>query len=194
MVGQVMCQAARTGAGTPARALIPTLLKGRGPVTNPTDDLPPEPQSWRLLLDEGEGMEVRLTDKSDDEPAPFEVALFMSAARASDLSEVLGAYSGILAIAQKSAEVSSTEDSLQRALRDAARAVRGSERGATTPAKIGDGARLKAMEVLQQARPELNHSAVISIIDAVVWWLNDKMDYMAMDLLTAVHEDVGMTV
>ena len=139
-------------------------------------------------------MEVRLTEKSDGEPAPFEVALFMSAARASDLSEVLGAYSRIVAISQKSAEVSSTEDSLQRALRDAARAVRGSERGATTPAKIGDGARLKAMEVLQQARPELNHSAVLSIIDAAVWWLNDNRDYMAMDLLTAVHEDVGMTV
>ena len=139
-------------------------------------------------------MEVRLTERTDGEPGPFEVALFMSAARASDLSAVLDAYSRVMAIAQAAGEVSGTEDSLQRALRDAALAARGTDAEPAGPAKITDGARLKAMEVLQQARPELNHSTLVSVVDAAVRWLDDDRTNMAMDLLDAVSDGAGTTV
>ena len=163
-------------------------------MTNPTDGLPPEPTSWRLILDEGDGMEVRLSERAAGEPGPSEVALFMSAARASDLGAVLDAYSRIMTIAQAAGEVSGTEDSLQRALRDAAHAATGRSASTRQPRKITDGARLKAMGLLQQARPELSHSRLVSIVDAAAWWLNDDMDHMAMDLLGAVHERTATTV
>ena len=47
------------------------------------------------------------------------------------------------------------------------------------------------MAVLQEARPELSHSKLVAIIDAAAWWLDDGMDLMAMDLLSAVDESVG---
>ena len=59
------------------------------------------------------------------------------------------------------------------------------------PSKIAHGDRLKAMAVLQEARPELSHSKLVAIIDAAAWWLDDGRDYMAMDLLTTVDESVG---
>jgi hypothetical protein len=50
------------------------------------------------------------------------------------------------------------------------------------------------MAVLQEARPELSHSRLVAIIDAAAWWLNEDMDYMALDLLNTVEESVGTTV
>jgi hypothetical protein len=162
-------------------------------MTDPTDDIPPEPRQWRLVLDEGETLEVRPADRPD-EPGPAAVVLFMSANRAADLSEVLGAYSRVSEIMHDVTQVSVTEESLQRGLMDAARAVKGTLHAARTPTTISDGAKLAAMDVLQAARPELTHSAVVAIIDAAAWWLADDKDHRAMDLLTAVQADVGMSV
>jgi hypothetical protein len=177
---------------TPARALILTLRKGRGPVSKTIDDIPTDPTRWRLILDGGEGLEVRVAEDAGAGPDPFEVALFMSAARASDLGEVYGAYSRVAEVVQRAAEVSGTETSLARALRDAAAAARGGSDSPVRPTRITDRGRLAAMELLQQVRPDLSHSAVVSIVDAAAWWLHGGQDYMAMDLLSAITDDHGV--
>jgi hypothetical protein len=156
-------------------------------VTNPIQHAEQDPRSWRLILDESEQLQVRATDSADS-PA---VTLTMSAARANDLSLVLHNYTRIVSIFQETSEVSSTEDSLARGLRDAAAAARGTASAPAEPTKVTDGARVKAMEILQQSRPNLTHSALVAVVDAAVWWLEDEMDYNAMDLLGAVDDEVG---
>jgi hypothetical protein len=56
---------------------------------------------------------------------------------------------------------------------------------------IGEPERLKATSQLQRLRPELSHSAAVSVIDAAAWWLEIGRDYMAMDLLQIVLPDAG---
>jgi hypothetical protein len=163
-------------------------------MTHPIDALRPDPRSWRLILDEGEAMEVRLAERPDDQLGPMVVALFMSADRAADLSDVVGTYTRIAAIMHGASQVSGTEESLQRGLMDAARAAKSTLRPPNPTVKVSDGARLKAIELLQAARPELTHSAAVAIIDAAAWWIKDDMFEMAADLLAAIHPDAGMSV
>ena len=161
-------------------------------MTDRTQDPVQEQQPWRLVLDEGDRLEVQPTGESESGRA--EVALFMPAWRAADLSRVMDAYSRMAAIFTSISEVSGTESSLARALRDAADAASG---GAEVPpgrSKIGGGHRLKAMAVLQDARPELSHSRLVAIIDAAAWWLDEGMDNMAIELLSAVDERIGTAV
>jgi hypothetical protein len=161
-------------------------------VSNPTETHPPDPASWRLVLDEGEQLDVRLIPSSEPS-GRADVEVRMSAMRADDLSRVLGGYSRIAAIMSETSEVSSTEGSLARGLRDAAAVARGPRSEPVPPTRIGSAQRLKAMAVLQQARPDLSHTKLMAVVDAAAWWLTDDEDSMAMDLLDAVTPDAGST-
>jgi predicted nucleic acid-binding protein len=120
-------------------------------VSNPTETHPPDPASWRLVLDEGEQLDVRLIPSAEPS-GRADVEVRMSAMRADDLSRVLSGYSRIVAIMSETSEVSSTEGSLARGLRDAAAVARGTRSEPVPPTRIGSAQRLKAMAVLQQAR------------------------------------------
>ena len=184
-------QAARTGAPTPARALILTLRKGRGPVTNTIEHGQQDPQKWQLVLDNSERLEARSAANAED-PA---VTVSMTPARAFDLSLVLRGYTRLAAVFEEVSQVSSSEDSLSRALLDAARAARVTTApAAATSTKVTDGNRLRAMELLQGSRSELSHSTLLAVVDSAVRWLDEDMDYNAMDLLSAVDDEVGTAV
>ena len=163
-------------------------------MTDPIDGTPQQPRSWKLILDEGDDLEVRAADRPDDPLGPHPVAVFMSADRAADVSEVLGAYTRIAEIMQEAGQVSSTEASLQHGLRQAALAAKDLDNPTATGTRIGHGARLKAMEILQAARTDLSHTALMAITDSAARWLTDNRDDTAIDLLTAVTEDAGMNV
>jgi hypothetical protein len=156
-------------------------------MTDPTHDDRPDPSTWRLLLDEGDGLEVRLAARSKESTSePPDIRLWLSAGRAYDLSRVLRAYNRMVAIFTEASQVSGTEESLARALGDAAAAAVGRSGTPPEPSKVGSGERLKAMAVLQEARPELSHSTLLAIVDAAAWWLDNDKDHMATDLLEAV--------
>src|SRR5690349_19980896 len=89
--------------------------------------------------------------------------------------------------------VSTTAHSLARGSRDAAAVARGTRSEPVAPTRIGLAQRLKAMAVLQQARPELSHSRLMAVVDAAAWWLTDDEDDMAMDLLDAVTPEAAST-
>jgi len=161
-------------------------------VSNPTQSQSPDPARWQLVLDEGEHLDVRLIPPSGPS-GRADVEVRMSAMRAADLSRVLSGYSRIVAIMTETSEVSSTEDSLARGLRDAAAVARGTQAEPVAPTRIGSAQRLKAMAVLQQARPELSHSKLMAVVDAAAWWLTDDEDDMAMDLLDAVTPEAAST-
>jgi hypothetical protein len=161
-------------------------------VSNPTETHPREPAGWRLVLDEGEQLDVRLVPSAEPS-GQAAVEVRMSAMRADDLSRVLTGYSRVVAIMSETSEVSSTEESLARGLRDAAAVARGTRVEPAPPTRIGSAARLKAMAVLQQARPDLSHSKLMAVVDAAAWWLTDDEDGMALDLLDAVTSDAGST-
>jgi len=120
--------------------------------------------------------------------------LVMPAWRAADLGRVMDAYSRIAAILARTSEVSGTEASLAQGLGDAAVAARGEDKGPRADSEIGAGNRLRAMALLQEARPELSHSQLIAIIDAAVWWLHEGIDDMALELLTCIEERAATTV
>ena len=157
-------------------------------MTDPTHDQVQDRPPWRLVLDEGERLEVRSV-QPDAGNSPV-VTLVLPAWRAADLGHVLDAYTRLSAIIDGVRQVSAVESSLARALADASAVARGTE-VAGTRSKIVTGDRLKAMAVLQDARPELSHSKLVAIIDAAAWWLDNGMDLMAMDLLSTVDENVG---
>jgi hypothetical protein len=69
---------------------------------------------WRLVLDEGERLEVRLTDSAPAKPGEPDVALFMPAWRAADLGRVMETYSRIVAIVAEASQVSGTRAWLAR--------------------------------------------------------------------------------
>ncbi len=56
------------------------------------------------------------------------------------------------------------------------------------------GNRLRAMELLQTSRSELSHSTLLAVVDSAVRWLDENMDHQAMDLLSAVDDEVGTAV
>jgi hypothetical protein len=158
-------------------------------VTNPTEREHAEHSEWDLVLDEGDRMQVRAGQGADGS-----VTLSLSPARAYDLSLVLSAYGRITTVVDESSQVSGTEDSLARGLRQASAVARADRpRPAQRPPTtiIGEPERLKATSQLQRLRPELSHSAAVSVIDAAAWWLEIGRDYMAMDLLRIVLPDAG---
>ena len=159
-------------------------------MTNPIEHDHQEPQKWRLVLDNSERLEARPAADVGD-PA---VTLSMSPARAADLGDVLDGYTRMAAIFDEVSQVSSTEENLARALRDAAAAAKGAKSGPTTKMKVTDGNRLRALEILQGSRAELSHSALLTIVDSAARWLDEDMDYQAMDLLSAIDDEVGTAV
>jgi hypothetical protein len=159
-------------------------------VTNSIEHVQQHPPVSGLALDHGERLEARAAANPEDRA----VTLSMSSARACDLSIVLSGYSRIAAIFEEVGQVSSGEESLSRALQDAAAAARGTRPEPGTSTKVTDGNRLRAMEVLQNSRPELDHSALLAVIDSAARWLDEDMDYNAMDLLDAVDQEVGTEV
>jgi hypothetical protein len=165
-------------------------------MTDPTQAHGQEQAPWRLVLEEGEQLEVRTADSIPTSQASRSaVVLSMPAWRAADLARVMDAYSRISAIFAETSEVSGTESSLARALSDAAAAATGADDPPTAePARVGHRGRLKAMAMLQKARPELSHGKLIAIVDAAARWLDDDMDHMAMDLLNTIDDDQGMAL
>jgi hypothetical protein len=143
----------------------------------------PRPETWRLVLDEGEALEVRLIDSSG---VGGDIELRLPAWRAVDLALVLEAYSRLTAVVTEATAVSGTEQSLARALRDAAVVASGRQAQDAGPSKVSTAGRLKAMAQLQKFRPDFSHSKLVSVIDAAAWWLDAGQDLMASDLLEAV--------
>ena len=47
------------------------------------------------------------------------------------------------------------------------------------------------MDVLQEARPELSHSALSAVVDAAAGWIEQQRDNRAVDLLNTVVPDAG---
>jgi hypothetical protein len=134
-----------------------------------------------LVLDEGERLDVRIGGD--------EVILRLPASRAHDLSFVLETYSRFGDLASVTSTVSATEQSLARALRDAAAAA-GHVASASSPVpSISSGARLKAMAKLQSACPDLSHSTLVAIVDAVLWLIDQDEDYDVAGVLDAITLD-----
>lgn len=89
----------------------------------------------------------------------------------------------------RASEVSGTEANLARGLRDAAAAAGGRKDAPITEVKVDKLARLRAMAEMQAARPDLNHSSLIAVVDAAAAWLEQREDYNAAVLLDAVASD-----
>lgn len=159
-------------------------------MTDPIHATDEDPAPLRLVLDEGERLELQPADRGTGGQA--EVVLRMPAWRAADLARVLSAYSRMSAIFMETSQVSTIEASLARALKDAAAAARADGGPPVKPSKIRDEDRLKAMSVLQAARPELGHSQLVAIVDAAAWWLDNDMDHLASELLGVVEDDLAM--
>jgi hypothetical protein len=155
-------------------------------MTNPTD--PSNGPRLRLTLDDGELLEVDgLTVDDSGVPA---IVLRLTPWRAHDLAHVLDAYTRMVAVVSASEEVSGTEESLSRALFDAVALVRPA--GELVPAGLGKVTtvrRVRAMAVLQQHRPDLDHTTLIAVVDAAAMWTDENEDYLVTSLLRAVASD-----
>lgn len=156
-------------------------------MAEPTDDV--RPARLRLVLDDGEVLE--LAPAPEAESGGSMVVLRLPAARAYDLSRVLDSYTAMVELAAQASEVSGTEATLARALRDGAAAT-GQRHGSPSAAgTVGEPARLQAMAELQTARPDLNHGSLIAVVDAAAAWVAQREDYHAAALLDAVAGDDG---
>ena len=130
-------------------------------MTNPTGNERNNVPRLRLTLDNGELLEV---DGStvDDSGVPT-VVLRLTPWRAHDLAHVLDTYTRLVEVMSRSSEVSGTEESLSRALLDAVSLLRptnGPE--SLSLGKVTSGRRAMAMAVLQEHRPDLDHTALIA--------------------------------
>jgi hypothetical protein len=150
-------------------------------MSNPTDPVRPV-EPWRLVLTEGELVEVRPAPTPDTKP---QIVLTLPPWRASDLSVTLDRYNRLAAIFAESSDIM-TEESLARALGDARAAATGPSDAVRPASKVGPAERGQAMVVLQQARSDLSHDKLVAIIDAAAWWLDNQQDYKATDLLEAL--------
>ena len=158
-------------------------------MTEPTDDDLQEPPGLRLVLDDGEVLELH--PGADPEVGGSAVTLRLPLARANDLSRVLDSYTAMVELAAQASEVSGTEATLARALRDAAAAA-GQRHGSPSAAgTVGEPARLQAMAELQAARPDLSHGSLIAVVDAAAAWVAQREDCHAAALLDAVAGDDG---
>lgn len=156
-------------------------------MAEPTEDV--RPARLRLVLDDGEVLELPLAPKA--ETGGSRVVLRLPATRAYDLSRVLDSYTAMVEMAAQASEVSGTEATLARALRDAAAAA-GQRHGSPSAAgTVGEPARLQAMAELQAARPDLSHGSLIAVVDAAAAWVAQREDYHAAALLDAVAGEDG---
>jgi Transposase IS116/IS110/IS902 family len=78
--------------------------------------------------------------------------------------------------------VSGTEAALSSALRGGRLLV---EERRSAGGRVGTGARLRAMAVLQEARPELTHAALLGVVDGAAAWLDQDEDDLAAGLMEA---------
>lgn len=157
-------------------------------MTNPTGNERNNVPRLRLTLDNGELLEV---DGStvDDSGVPT-VVLRLTPWRAHDLAHVLDTYTRLVEVMSRSSEVSGTEESLSRALLDAVSLLRptnGPE--SLSLGKVTSGRRAMAMAVLQEHRPDLDHTALIAVVDAAAMWTDADEDYLVTSLLRAVGGD-----
>ena len=157
-------------------------------MTNPTGNEQNDRPRLRLTLDDGELLEV---DGStvDDSGVPA-VVLRLAPWRAHDLAHVLETYTRMVEVMSASSEVSGTEQSLSRALFDAVNILRPAS-GPESPSlgKVTSGRRAMAMAVLQDHRPDLDHTALIAVVDAAAMWTDADEDYLVTSLLRAVAGD-----
>ena len=166
-------------------------------MTNPTQDDQATRGPWRLELDSGEILDVggAHADSFRPEEGCESVHLRMPAMRALDLAQVLRTYSRMMDLVGAAGAVSSTEDSLARALHDAGAAARenaGAASPAPRPSKVTDANRLIATTQLQKVQPWLSHTALVGVVDAAARWLDESKDDFALGLLQAVAgEQVG---
>lgn len=156
-------------------------------MSDPIEHEQQDPQKWRLVLDSKERLEARRATSHEDHA----VTLSMSPARAADLGDVLRGYTRMAAVFEEVHQVSGTEENLARALHDASAAARGTPPQPGISTKVTDGNRLRAMEILQTSRSELSHSTLLAVVDSAVRWLDEDLEYQAMDLLSAVDDEVG---
>ena len=157
-------------------------------MTDPTHARDPHPEPWRLVLTEGDLIEVRPAPAPGTAP---QIVLTLPPWRAWDISTTLHRYNRLAAIFAETSDIS-TEDSLARGLADARAAAVGPPETPSPTNKVGPVERGDAMVILQQARPELSHDKLTAIVDAVAWWLDNGEDYKASDLLEAlVPTEVG---
>jgi hypothetical protein len=157
-------------------------------MTNPTGNERNDRPRLRLTLDNGELLEV---DGStvDDSGVPA-VVLRLTPWRAHDLAHVLETYTRLVDVLSRSSEVSGTEESLSRALFDAVDLLRpAGEPVSPGLGKVTSGRRARAMAVLQEHRPDLDHTTLIAVVDAAAMWTDADEDYLVMSLLIAVGGD-----
>lgn len=157
-------------------------------MTNPTVSAQNDRPRLRLTLDNGELLEV---DGStvDDSGVPA-VVLRLTPWRAHDLAHVLDTYTRLVEVMSQSSEVSGTEESLSRALFDAVSLLRSvTDPEFPTLGKVTSGRRAMAMAVLQEHRPDLDHTALIAVVDAAAMWTDADEDYLVTSLLRAVGGD-----
>ena len=93
-------------------------------------------------------------------------------------------------VVTRSSEVSGTEESLSRGLYDAAELLTlGAGRESVPLGKVTSGRRLRAMAVLQEHRPDLDHGQLIAVVDVAAMWTDEDEDYLVTDLLRAIGGD-----
>jgi hypothetical protein len=157
-------------------------------MTNPTENAQNNVPRLRLTLDNGELLEVD-GPTIDDSGVPA-VVLRLTPWRAHDLAHVLETYTRLVEVMSRSSEVSGTEESLSRALFDAVSLLRPAS-GPESPSlgRVTSGRRAMAMAVLQEHRPDLDHTALIAVVDAAGMWMDAEEDYLVMSLLRAVGGD-----
>jgi hypothetical protein len=138
-----------------------------------------------LKLDSGELLEVAAAATEAGVP----VVLRMTAARAYDLAFVLDSYTRLVEVLSRSSEVSGTEESLSRALFDSAALLIPTRPHSPALGKVTSGRRLRAMAILQEHRPDLDHSTLVAVVDAAAMWTDENEDYLVTALLSAVGGD-----
>src|SRR5205823_8579370 len=105
----------------PGPGLDPTLLGGRGPMTNPTHD--EDQVRLRLELEEGEVLEIdggTIRDRGAGGREVPVVLLRLPAFRAHALSHVLSIWTQLVDLVEEVRHISGTEASLARGLHEAA--------------------------------------------------------------------------
>lgn len=162
-------------------------------MTDPTEDAVPEPAPWRLILENGDRLEVQPPEEIGGGKSEPRVVLTLRPYRAQELGQVLHRYNRLAAIFAESSDIW-TEESLARGLRDAPAAIGGRATTQPSPSKVGAAERGRAMVMLQEARPELTHDQLVAVVDATAWWLDSDEDYKATDLLGSVSPEVSTEV
>ena len=154
-------------------------------MTDPSHNDRPEPPPWQLTLAHGDRLEVQPPVGREETDAEPRIVLTLRPYRAAELGTVLDRYNRLAGIFAESSDIW-TEESVARGLRDAPAAVVGRPDSRSTASRVGDAERGRAIVLLQRSRPELTHDQLAAVVDAVAWWLDNREDYKATDLLESV--------